>query len=147
MSLKAEFGGTPGEQINEMLGRFKEFNNSDDQTALVLEAAQQYAGLLGQELEMVYGDPEDPDIGLTAWDTAWDRVETTLTDFFYDNKLQILVNIDALVRETADGIDPLSFPVEHTDPSIATFYRRFGKNLPKPISTDVHMGYSSRWSH
>lgn len=146
MALKEVFGGNPKEQINEMLGRFKEQGDSDPQTLAVLETAQQYAGLLSEELAMVYGDPNDPDIGLTAWDTAWNRVETTLTDFFINNKLQILVIIDGIVRESVPDIDPLGFPTEHEDPSISTFYRRFGKNLPKPISTDTHIGRPSRWS-
>lgn len=147
MALRDEFGGTPKEQINEMLGRFKEQTTSDPQMLSVLETAQQYACLLSEELAAVYGDPNDPDIGITAWDTAWDRVETTLTDFFFNNKLQILSSIDCLVREAVPGIDPLSFPTEHQDPSISTFYRHFGKNLPKPISTDTHIGHRSRWSY
>ncbi len=147
MALKEEFGGTPREQINELLGRFKEQIDVDAKTLTVLETAQQYAHLLSDELAAVYGDPNDPDIGITAWDTAWDRVEETLTDFFFNNKLQILASIDDLVREVVPDLDPLSFPSDHEDPSIATFYRRFGKNLPKPISTDTHIGRKSRWSH
>ncbi|MEO5627446.1 MAG: hypothetical protein ABIQ89_01000 [Candidatus Saccharimonadales bacterium] len=147
MALKEQFGSLPSEQVDVMANLFSEQNDPESQMLCVIETAQQYANLLAEDLAVAYGDPSDPDIGITAWDIAWCRVEATLTASFYDTKLRILTDIDAVIRDTRADIDPLGFPTDHEDPSIATFYERFGKNLPKPISKDTHIGRRADWGY
>lgn len=147
MALKEQFGATPAEQVNVMLGRLNEETDTERRVLCVLEMTQQYASLLAEDLTVAYIDPEDPDIGITAWDAAWGKVEKTLTDFFFDSKLQLLTEVDAIVRDTVPGVDPLGFPIGHEDPSISTFYSRFEKNLPKPISKDTHIGRRADWGY
>lgn len=147
MALQEQFGGTSGEQVSAILDRLDDANTSQERMLTILGIAQDYATLLSQDLAAAYQDSEDPDIGLTVWDTAWSRVEQTLSEHFFDHKLQVLTDINGVIRDTVPGIDPLSFPFDHPDPSVATFYQRFEKNLPKPISSDTHIGRPAQWSY
>ena len=138
MSLHEQFGPRPDEQAFTIFDRFEA---ADDTMNAKVEASLQivgeYADLLSDELRKVYEDPTDPDIAIQAWSVGWSSLDSVLKTFFHKSRHGLLSEIDQFIRSFGPKIDPLSIPIDNPDPAIQTFYQRFGKTLPKPITVDT----------
>ncbi len=102
---------------------------------LVLEAANKHAHEIIPHLEAAYGKG-DPEAVSDAWANAWTFINKVFKGELFKHKLQVVIEIDNTIRAYSEGIDPLSLPLDHVDPSIAKFYHEFQGTVPKAISKD-----------